>query len=135
VLEDRCLLSAGVLDPTFGSGAGYVTTSLSNNDDVARHALVQPSGNIVVAGTSIVPVTTTTKHKTTTTNELAFGVSTYNPDGSLDTAFGSGGIVRELFAATRRHPISGPPPWNRWAQLATTKSCWAARMQRRAAWP
>ena len=27
-LEDRCLLSAGALDPTFGSGAGYVTTSL-----------------------------------------------------------------------------------------------------------
>ena len=26
-LEDRCLLSAGALDPTFGNGAGYVITN------------------------------------------------------------------------------------------------------------
>jgi uncharacterized delta-60 repeat protein len=101
-LEDRCLLSAGALDPTFGAGAGYVTTSLSSSEDTGRQVLVQPSGNIVVAGQTSVPVTTTTTSKgkttTTTTNVNAFGVATYNPDGSLNTAFGSGGTVRQLFA-------------------------------------
>jgi uncharacterized delta-60 repeat protein len=97
-LEDRCLLNAGALDPTFGNGAGYVTTAVNSGaNDQARAVLVQPSGNIVVAGVTTVPVTTTTKHGTTTSTVLAFGVVTYNPDGSLDTAFGSGGIVRQIF--------------------------------------
>jgi uncharacterized delta-60 repeat protein len=100
-LEDRCLLSAGALDPTFGSGAGYVTTSLSSGDDGAQRVLLQPSGKIVAAGHSTVPVTTTTKVKgkttTTTSNVQVVGVTTYNPDGTLDTAFGSGGIVRQPF--------------------------------------
>jgi uncharacterized delta-60 repeat protein len=100
-LEDRCLLSAGALDPTFGAGAGYLTTALSSGTtDQAKQVLLQPSGNIVVAGATSVPVTTTTKHGTTTTNVSAFGVVTYNADGSLDTAFGSGGIVRQLFAGS-----------------------------------
>jgi uncharacterized delta-60 repeat protein len=100
VLEDRCLLSAGALDPTFGSDAGYVTTSLSSSGDQAKQVLLQPSGDIVVAGNTSVPVTTTTKKGTTTTNVPAFGVVEYNPDGSLNTAFGSGGIVRQLFAGS-----------------------------------
>jgi uncharacterized delta-60 repeat protein len=100
-LEDRCLLSAGALDPTFGAGAGFVSTSLSNaTQDTAGRVLVQPSGNIVVVGGTSVPVTTTTKHGSTTSNVPAFGVVTYNADGSLDTAFGSGGIVRQLFAGS-----------------------------------
>jgi uncharacterized delta-60 repeat protein len=105
VLEDRCLLSAGALDLAFGAGAGYVTTplsSLSQNQDQATKVLVQPSGNIVVAGDTSIPITTTTTRKgnttTTTTYVHALGVVTYNPDGSLDTAFGSGGIVRQLYA-------------------------------------
>ncbi len=99
-LEDRRLLNAGALDPTFGSGAGYVTTSLSSGNDTGQQVLVQPSGNIVVAGTTTVPVTTATKHGTTTTNVNVFGAATYNPDGSLDTAFGSGGTVRQMFAGS-----------------------------------
>jgi uncharacterized delta-60 repeat protein len=100
-LEDRCLLSAGALDPTFGAGAGYVTTA-TGGGGLAK-VLVQPSGNIVVAGEASIPVTTTTTTKhggttTTTTNLGVFGAATYNPDGSLDTAFGSGGIVRQPFA-------------------------------------
>ncbi|HZU39310.1 MAG TPA: hypothetical protein VFA18_25515, partial [Gemmataceae bacterium] len=98
-LEDRMLLNAGGLDPTFGAGAGYVTTPLSGtSSDWGKKVLVQPSGNIVVAGPTSVSVTTQTKKGTTTTTYNAFGVVTYNPDGSLDTAFGSGGIVRQLFA-------------------------------------
>src|SRR2546428_555208 len=81
-LEDRCLLNAGALDPTFGNSAGYVTTSLSSSNDSASQVLVQPSGNIVAAGTTTITVTTTTHHGTTTTIVPVFGVVTYNPDGS-----------------------------------------------------
>src|SRR2546428_7396348 len=96
-LEDRCLLNAGALDPTFGNGAGYVTTALSSGGDSATRVLLQPSGNIVAAGATTVSVTTTTKKVTTTTTVPTFGAVTYNPDGSLDTAFGSGSIVRQQF--------------------------------------
>jgi uncharacterized delta-60 repeat protein len=96
-LEDRRLMSAGALDPTFGASAGYVSTSLSSGGDTGRQVLVQPSGNIVVAGSTGSTVTTTSKGKTTTTTEGAFGMATYNPDGSLDTSFGSGGVARQVF--------------------------------------
>src|SRR6516225_6453908 len=50
-LEDRCLLSgAGNLDPTFGNGAGYVTTSTSSGNDGVRHVLIQPNGDIIALG-------------------------------------------------------------------------------------
>jgi uncharacterized delta-60 repeat protein len=78
-LEDRCLLSAGVLDPTFGNGAGYVTASTTSGSDAAHTALIQPDGKIVAVGSSVTPD--------------EFAVERYNPDGSLDTSFGSGGIV------------------------------------------
>ena len=108
-LEDRCLLSAGVLDPSFGGGAGYVTTAFSNinSSQTARQVLVQPSGDIVVAGQATIPITTTTKHGTTTTSTNAFGVVEYNPDGSLNTAFGSGGIVPQLFAGSSGGLLQG----------------------------
>jgi uncharacterized delta-60 repeat protein len=92
-LEDRCLLNAGALDPTFGNSAGYVTTALSSGNDQGQRVLLEPSGNIVAAGATTVSVTT----KKVTTTVPVFGAVTYNPDGSLDTAFGSGGIVRQLF--------------------------------------
>lgn len=85
-LEDRCQPSAGILDPTFGNGAGYVTTALSSGVDWGRQVLVQPSGNIVVAGTA-----------NSNSSPSYFGAVTYNPDGSLDTAFGAGGIVQQPF--------------------------------------
>jgi len=78
-LEDRCLLNAGYLDPTFGAaGAGLVTTPIAviNNSDgqgIGQRVLIQSDGKV-----------------------LAFadgGVARYNTDGSLDTSFGSGGIA------------------------------------------
>ncbi len=88
-LEDRCLLNGGALDPTFGNGAGYVATAPSYGPGPCP-VLLQPSGNIVVAGTTHPPSGSTT--------QSAFGVVTYNADGSLDTAFGSGGSVVQPFA-------------------------------------
>src|SRR5262245_58180328 len=79
-LEDRCVPSAGALDPTFGSGAGYVTTSLRTGDDVAWAVLIQPwDGKIVAAGTSV------------SGNSSVMSLTRYNADGTLDGTFGSGG--------------------------------------------
>ena len=83
-LEDRCLLSAGALDPTFGNGAGYVTTSLSNYDDCVNSVLIQPDGKILAAGSDYAG------SKKVAPPEV-FAVVRYNADGSLDASFGSGG--------------------------------------------
>ncbi len=77
----------GTLDGTFGS-KGEVTTSVTGSpttagNDYARAAFLQPDGKIVVAGT-IVPSTGTA---------VSIGLARYNPNGTLDTAFGGGGTV------------------------------------------
>jgi uncharacterized delta-60 repeat protein len=89
VLEDRCLLSAGVLDPTFGSG-GSVTTSFGNNvkNTSAQVLVIQPDGKIVAAGDSENP---------TTLNVGYYDLARYNADGSLDATFGSKGEVQTKF--------------------------------------
>jgi uncharacterized delta-60 repeat protein len=81
VLEDRCLLSAGALDPTFGSG-GLVTTVPSSAGNAEAMA-IQSNGDIVVAGWA----------KDPRTGEQDFMVARYNLDGSLDTTFGNAGIA------------------------------------------
>src|SRR5687767_11486935 len=75
-LEDRTLLTAGALDPTFGLG-GKVTTDFSLSADSGRSVAVQGDGKIVVAGLS----------------GFDFAVARYNDDGSLDSTFGSHGRV------------------------------------------
>jgi uncharacterized delta-60 repeat protein len=85
-LEDRCLLSAGSLDPTFGIG-GEVTTafpsvSLEPTRSSAVSVAVQADGKIVVAGGSGSPDSAT---------GTDFAVVRYNSDGSLDTSFGTAG--------------------------------------------
>src|SRR6516162_2192691 len=53
VLEDRCLLSAGQLDPTFGTG-GVVTTNIGGPTATTAQAVVvtQSDGKVLVAGTN-----------------------------------------------------------------------------------
>jgi uncharacterized delta-60 repeat protein len=85
-LEDRCLLSAGALDPTFGAGAGYDSTSITSGDDFGRSALIQPwDGKILAAGMAHTP------NKSGAFTGMS--VTRYNADGSLDTSFGSGGTA------------------------------------------
>jgi len=79
-LEDRKLLNAGALDTAFG-GTGMVTT-----------AIQQDSGSQAVAVQSdskVVPVGSTNKGA----SPDHFAIARYNADGSLDSTFGSGGIV------------------------------------------
>ncbi len=62
----------GDLDPTFGTG-GKVTTYVGSSNSYANTVAIQSDGKIVVAG---VPLLTR-----------------YNSDGTLDTTFGTNGIV------------------------------------------
>ena len=75
-------LPDGTPNPNFGTG-GIVTTPIFGKGAVANAVGVQPDGKIVVAGFA--------------TNasgvDSDFALVRYNPDGSLDTTFGTGGIV------------------------------------------
>src|SRR5439155_1103104 len=73
----------GDLDPSFGAG-GQVLTDFGGGDG-ARALALQADGRIVVAGRSC-PST------------CDFALARYNPDGSLDPSFGSGGGVLTEFA-------------------------------------
>jgi uncharacterized delta-60 repeat protein len=87
-LEDRTLLSAGDLDPTFGMG-GKVTSDFQGNLSTYGNALaLQADGKIVVAGTTAAG---------TLTNR-GFLLARYNVNGSLDSTFGAGGMVTTIFA-------------------------------------
>jgi uncharacterized delta-60 repeat protein len=76
----------GSLDTSFGS-AGTVVTQADpgTSDEGAESVLVQPEGKIVVGGSGIA----VSYHAETTTGALV----RYNANGSLDTSFGSAGVV------------------------------------------
>ncbi len=92
-LEGRALLTAGVLDPSFGAGAGYVTTDLGTPNDGARVVAVQPwDGKIVVAANY--DPKGSGPYESSPAN---FALIRYNADGSLDTTFGTNGVVETDF--------------------------------------
>jgi uncharacterized delta-60 repeat protein len=77
-----------ILDPSFGDG-GKVIAAVSVNTNASAGAAavqVQRNGKIVVAGTLYEG-----------TNSFALLVR-FNPDGSLDSSFGQGGIVTNSFS-------------------------------------
>jgi uncharacterized delta-60 repeat protein len=76
----------GSLDASFGNN-GRVTTDFPGLAAVISAVVVQPDGKIVVAGGAY-PLFTFAGD---------FKVARYNPDGSLDTSFGVGGIVTTIF--------------------------------------
>jgi uncharacterized delta-60 repeat protein len=78
---------AGTLDPTFGTG-GKVTTDFTGSFDEAN-ALVMQGSKLVAAGSAGIPAGFATT--------FDFGLARYNPDGTLDTSFGSGGKVTTDF--------------------------------------
>jgi uncharacterized delta-60 repeat protein len=73
----------GTLDSTFGN-AGAVATDMGYYS-FARDVAVQPDGKIVLVGVS------------QPSTPRYFGVARYNPDGSLDASFGSGGVLTTDF--------------------------------------
>lgn len=80
--------SGGTPDATFGTG-GIVTTDFSNSYDYATSVAIQSDGKIVVAGES-----------SGTTTPITFALARYNPNGSLDTTFGTNGRVTTAFPGT-----------------------------------
>jgi uncharacterized delta-60 repeat protein len=76
----------GTLDQTFGAG-GKVQTDFPGLASVASSIVIQPDGKIVVAGGAF-PLFTFLGN---------FEIVRYNPNGSLDTSFGNGGIVTTTF--------------------------------------
>jgi len=80
------LAAPGGLDAGFGNG-GLVVTSFGGTD-VASAVVIQPDGKLVVAGRTIIAGNTT------------FALARYNPNGSLDPAFGAGGLVTTDFGST-----------------------------------
>ena len=86
-LEDRFLLTAGDLDPTFGTGGIVLTgfpslrTNVQGTGGNAFAVQIQSDGKIVAAGWGL----------------YDFAVARYNTNGSLDPTFGSGGEVVTTF--------------------------------------
>ena len=81
----------GDLDPSFGGGDFVITDFDSQSHSRAVTVALQPNGQIVVAGV-VYP------------GHLAnprFAVARYNPDGSLDAGFGSGGTAMTDFGSPR----------------------------------
>ena len=76
----------GTLDNTFGV-MGKVRTDFPGLAAVPSSVVIQPDGKIVVAGGAF-PLFTFLGN---------FEVVRYNPNGSLDTSFGDGGIVTTIF--------------------------------------
>jgi uncharacterized delta-60 repeat protein len=69
----------GELDPSFGSG-GKVTAAIGSGDSIAEALAAQPDGKLIVAGAS-----------SDTGSLQHFALARFNANGTLDTAFGSGG--------------------------------------------
>jgi uncharacterized delta-60 repeat protein len=83
-LEDRTLLSAGYLDPTFNNG-GLLETQFANAaSSFASRVAVQSDGKIVVAGRAFVSFDPPGPMSEPV-------LARFNPDGSFDVTFGQGG--------------------------------------------
>jgi uncharacterized delta-60 repeat protein len=68
----------GTVDPSFGNH-GRVTTDFAGGADAAHALVIQADGKLVAAGSA-----------TAGTNQ-DFAIARYNPNGSLDLSFGTGG--------------------------------------------
>src|SRR5580658_3383074 len=84
-LPHPAMAQAGQLDPTFGTGGIFTTNFTEEDTTIAIAVALQSDGKIVVGGA--VP------------NGISqiVGLVRLNTNGSLDTTFGSGGIVSNTF--------------------------------------
>ena len=85
--------AAGRPDPTFGTSGAVVTTFGKSQESVNALA-EQPDGKIVAVGDS------------SPASAGGFDVARYNPDGSLDTTFGSGGTLTTNFTGERANALA-----------------------------
>jgi uncharacterized delta-60 repeat protein len=85
----------GSLDATFGTG-GKVTTDFAGRMDSASGVVLQPDGKIVAVGSTSVLI----GHFFS----ADFALARYNPDGSLDSTFGTGGTATVSSGSLRLTP-------------------------------
>jgi uncharacterized delta-60 repeat protein len=85
-------LSSGALDSGFGSG-GAVRVDFGGQDDSPGRVVVQPDGEILIAGK------TTVKASGTSEGYSDFALVRLNPNGSPDSGFGTNGEVATSFTA------------------------------------
>lgn len=91
--------AAGELDMSFGY-SGVVVTDFAHHLDIIYDMVVQPDGKIVVAGLVHVDFT----------NWYDFGLIRYNPDGSLDPTFGTGGkVTTNIYLYDEAHALALQP--------------------------
>ena len=76
----------GSLDTSFGTG-GKVTTFIGSGNDTAYALALQPDGKLVVAGNNVQG------------SQSVVALARFNPNGSLDSSFGSGGKVAAAIGA------------------------------------
>jgi uncharacterized delta-60 repeat protein len=76
----------GSLDAGFGSGGKITTDVVGSLEEYANGVAIQPDGKIVVVGSTGV-------FTSPTQDRFSFALLRYNPDGGLDSGFGSGGKV------------------------------------------
>ena len=94
--------TTGNLDSTFGTG-GKVTTSISTSgetDSISAIA-IQSDGKIIASGYSLSGI-----------GNYDFVLTRYNADGSLDSGFGSGGIVVTDFFGFNDHAFDASIQFN-----------------------
>ncbi|MBP7477595.1 MAG: T9SS type A sorting domain-containing protein [Chitinophagales bacterium] len=84
----------GSLDITFDTD-GMLTTDLGTGNDVGKGVKIQPDGKILVAGET-----------QPGGNDENFALVRYNTNGSLDNAFGTGGIATTDFFTNIDNPSS-----------------------------
>jgi uncharacterized delta-60 repeat protein len=98
--------SDGNPDQTFGTGGQVITTFTDATGffqaDQAKAVAVQPDGKIVVAGN-------TGFSQTPGSFNFSFAVARYNPDGSLDSAFGNGGKIITQVTTDRCSSVAVQP--------------------------
>ncbi len=71
----------GSLDTSFGNDGTVVTQFLTGSQEEAYDMAIAPDGTIIVVGQSI------------SSGASGIAIARYNPNGTLDTSFGNGGLV------------------------------------------
>jgi uncharacterized delta-60 repeat protein len=90
--------TTGGLDPTFNRTGKVMTDFVNSSPEVANGVAVQFDGRIIVVGGA--------PYQSGPLQTSAFKVARYNPDGSLDKSFGTGGkVITDLTGS--RSGVSG----------------------------
>lgn len=79
----------GDLDPTFGTGGKVISTVTGTGVNFNVGSVLQSDGKIIISST----------YGSIDSTTAQFLLARYNTDGSLDTTFGTAGVVRTSFTA------------------------------------